>query len=222
MLETLPKVQRTRGLRNLSSAYQSNFFRSYHKFLRKSSKISSSESRPSSNSKISTKPSLDQVAKNLVTWMCVQWSVLKCKKELDLRKSWEHISRSLQGAYRRPGRSINTLCAMMACIDDDGDDALVMVVTMIEDEHSNIDLANWWLIIIIIIKRDACCWILRLDIQIIHTEMKLFIFRIPLSVCLSVRKMCRIFDTSMNTKACQTKNMVLEGHKISSYILLPY
>ena len=221
MLETLPKVQRTRGLRNFSSAYQSDFFRSYHKFLRKSSKISSSESRPSSNSKISTKPSLDQVAKNLVTWMCVQWSVLKCKKELDLRKSWEHISRSLQGAYRRPGRSINTLCAMMACIDDDGDDALVMVVTIIEDEYSNIDLANWWLVIIII-KRDAYCWILRLDIQLIHTEMKLFIFRIPLSVCLSVRKMCRIFDTSMNTEACQTKNMVLEGHKISSYIILPY
>ena len=32
-LKTLPKAQRTRGL---SSAYQSNFFRSYHKFLHKS------------------------------------------------------------------------------------------------------------------------------------------------------------------------------------------
>ena len=32
-VETLPKAQRTRGL---SSAYQSNFFRSYHKFLHKS------------------------------------------------------------------------------------------------------------------------------------------------------------------------------------------
>jgi len=31
--KTLPKAQRTRGL---SSAYQSNFFRSYHKFLHKS------------------------------------------------------------------------------------------------------------------------------------------------------------------------------------------
>ena len=45
--KTLPKAQRTRGL---SSAYQSNFFRSYHKFLHKSSK-----SRPSTNFKISTK-----------------------------------------------------------------------------------------------------------------------------------------------------------------------
>ena len=32
-VKTLPKAQRTRGL---SSAYQSNFFRSYHKFLHKS------------------------------------------------------------------------------------------------------------------------------------------------------------------------------------------
>ena len=32
-IKTLPKAQRTRGL---SSAYQSNFFRSYHKFLHKS------------------------------------------------------------------------------------------------------------------------------------------------------------------------------------------
>ena len=32
-VRTLPKAQRTRGL---SSAYQSNFFRSYHKFLHKS------------------------------------------------------------------------------------------------------------------------------------------------------------------------------------------
>ena len=32
-LKTLPKAQRTRGL---SSAYQSNFFRSYQKFLNKS------------------------------------------------------------------------------------------------------------------------------------------------------------------------------------------
>ena len=32
-IQTLPKAQRTRGL---SSAYQSNFFRSCHKFLRKS------------------------------------------------------------------------------------------------------------------------------------------------------------------------------------------
>ena len=31
--QTLPKAQRTRGL---SSAYQNNFFRSYHKFLHKS------------------------------------------------------------------------------------------------------------------------------------------------------------------------------------------
>ena len=31
--ETLPKAQRTRGL---SSTYQSNFFRSYHKFKHKS------------------------------------------------------------------------------------------------------------------------------------------------------------------------------------------
>ena len=33
IFKTLPKAQRTRGL---SSAYQSNFFRSYHKFLHKS------------------------------------------------------------------------------------------------------------------------------------------------------------------------------------------
>ena len=33
VFETLPKAQRTRGL---SSAYQSNFLRSYHKFLHKS------------------------------------------------------------------------------------------------------------------------------------------------------------------------------------------
>ena len=32
-MQTLPKAQRTRGL---SSSYQSNFFRSYHKFLHKS------------------------------------------------------------------------------------------------------------------------------------------------------------------------------------------
>ena len=35
-----------------------------------------------------------------------------CKKELVLRKSWEHISRSPQEAYRHPGRSINTLCTL--------------------------------------------------------------------------------------------------------------
>ena len=63
----------------------------------------------------------------------------------------------------------------MACIDDDGDDgddALVMVVTMIQDEYSNLDLANRWLMMIFI-KRDAYCWILRLNIQLIHTEKKI-------------------------------------------------
>ena len=43
--KTLPKAQQTRGL---SSAYQSNFFRSYQKFLHKSSK-----SQPNTNFKIS-------------------------------------------------------------------------------------------------------------------------------------------------------------------------
>ena len=51
-VQTLPKEQRTRGL---TSAYQSNFFRSYHKFKYKSWSIFSSESRPIINFKISTK-----------------------------------------------------------------------------------------------------------------------------------------------------------------------
>ena len=45
-LETLPKAQRTRGL---SSSYQSNYLRSYHKFKHKSWSNSSSESRLSIN-----------------------------------------------------------------------------------------------------------------------------------------------------------------------------
>ena len=51
-LETLPKAQRTQGL---SSAYQSKFFRSYHKFLRKFWSNIFRISRPSSKIKISTK-----------------------------------------------------------------------------------------------------------------------------------------------------------------------
>ena len=50
--KTLPKAQRTRGL---SSAYQSNLFRSYHKLNTNLDQISSPESRPSINFKISTK-----------------------------------------------------------------------------------------------------------------------------------------------------------------------
>ena len=61
IFKTLPKAQRTRGL---SSAYQSNFFRSYHKFLQNSWPNLSSESWPrlnfiiswSINSKTMTKP----------------------------------------------------------------------------------------------------------------------------------------------------------------------
>ena len=44
--QTLPKAQRTRGL---SSSYQSNILRSYHKFKHKSHPILSSESRLSIN-----------------------------------------------------------------------------------------------------------------------------------------------------------------------------
>ena len=44
--QTLPKAQRTRGL---SSSYQSNYLRSYHKFKHKSWSNSSSESRLSIN-----------------------------------------------------------------------------------------------------------------------------------------------------------------------------
>ena len=46
IFKTLPKAQRTRGL---SSAYQSNFFRSYHKFLQNSWPNLASESRPRSS-----------------------------------------------------------------------------------------------------------------------------------------------------------------------------
>ena len=49
---TLPKAQQARGL---TSVHQSNFLRSYHKFLHKSYSISSSESQPTINFKISTK-----------------------------------------------------------------------------------------------------------------------------------------------------------------------
>ena len=54
--KTLPKAQRTRGL---SSAYKSNFFRSYHKFLHESwsnlVQASISKSQPNIGSKILTK-----------------------------------------------------------------------------------------------------------------------------------------------------------------------
>ena len=66
LYETLPKAQRTRGL---SSGYQSNFFRSYHKFSNNSlsdfiiifSLNQASISKPQSNISISTKLKLQNL-----------------------------------------------------------------------------------------------------------------------------------------------------------------
>ena len=92
-METLPKAQRTRGL---SSPYQSNFFRSYHKFLRKSwsniFRISTkhqlqninqtSAFRQNLNLKILTKPSFRISIKNK----------LHSHKQASAAKKWPNFS----------------------------------------------------------------------------------------------------------------------------------